>query len=160
MRFFIVLFALMISGCAFDGPPLGMRFQQPYATGGLHQGLDLDVPLGTPVRSIATGKVIYVAQVNLRGIITNIVSIQHDNGYLSRYLHIDNVLVQEGQDVAKGQPIAKVALNGPIGFTNMLVRYPHLHLEIYNGATLLDPESLNMRCGLGPWMWPVGCKIN
>ena len=77
-------------------PMFGMRFQQPYPAfvgGGFHDGLDIDVPLGTQVRSIADGFVSIATTWDIRGNSTNVVMIRHDDGTLSKYIHIDNVTV-------------------------------------------------------------------
>ena len=57
--------------------------------------------------------------------------IRHDDGTLSKYIHIDKVTVKRDDKVSKGQQFAVTALNGPAGLnTTMRVNYPHLHLEI------------------------------
>ena len=144
-------------------PMFGMRFQQPYpafAGGGFHDGLDIDVPLGTPVRSIADGFVVISYTVDLRGNSTNIVMISHVDGTLSKYAHIDKVTVKRGDKLSKGQQFAVTALNGPGGpNTSMRVPYPHLHLEIIRNDVLIDPELLNMGCNNTVWMLPVGCRV-
>ena len=106
-------------------PMFGMRFQQPYPAfvgGGFHDGLDIDVPLGTQVRSIADGFVSIATTWDIRGNSTNVVMIRHDDGTLSKYIHIDNVTVKRGDKVSKGQQFALTALNGP-GGPNEGVRY-------------------------------------
>ncbi len=144
-------------------PIFGMKFQQPYpafAGGGLHDGLDIDVPLGTPVRSIADGLIVISYTFDVRGNSTNVVMIRHNDGTLSKYLHIDKITVKRGDKVSKGQQFAVTALNGPGGpNTNMRVHYPHLHLEIIRNEVLIDPELLNMGCINTVWMLPVGCRI-
>jgi murein DD-endopeptidase MepM/ murein hydrolase activator NlpD len=145
-------------------PTFGYRFQQPYSAfvgGGLHDGLDIVVPLGTPVRSIADGFVIISATWDLRGNSTNVVMIRHDDGTLSKYIHIDKVTVKRGDKVSKGQQFAEIALNGPAGVnTAMAASYPHLHLEIMRKDRLIDPEALNMGCINTVWMLPVGCRVD
>jgi len=144
-------------------PKFGMRFQQEYpafAGGGLHDGLDIDVPLGTKVRSIADGVVSIAITLDIRGNSTNVVIIRHDDGTLSRYIHIDKVTVKRGDKLNKGQQFAVTALNGPGGpNTNNRVPYPHLHLEIIRKEVLIDPEILNMGCDNSIWMLPVGCGV-
>lgn len=156
---------VIIYGCATtNGPRIGMTFKQPYPShfgGGEHDGLDLEVPLKTPVRSVADGFVSIATTYNIRGNVTNIIIISHNGGYLSKYVHIDNVKVQRGDEVKRGQVIALTALNGPGGpNTNMRVPYPHLHLEVYKDSSLIDPEIMKMSCSETGWLWPVGCKIN
>ena len=160
----LVLITSLLCACSTvrgDQPFLGMRFKQPYpafAGGGEHDGLDIDVSLGTQVRSPADGVVILSTVYDIRGNKTNVVMIRHNNGYMTRYLHIDNVRVKRGDEVKKGQPVAVTALNGPGGpNTNRPVPYPHLHLEVIKDSKLVDPMSLGMSCNGTGWIWPVGC---
>jgi murein DD-endopeptidase MepM/ murein hydrolase activator NlpD len=163
-KFALILISSLLCACSTvrgDQPQLGMRFQQPYSSfvnGGTHAGLDIDVPLGTAVRSPADGIVIIAQTFNIRGIPTNTVSIQHNNGLTSRYLHIDKISVNPGDKIKKNQQFAVTALNGPRGpNTTLTVGYPHLHMELYEYGQKIDPMSLGMTCKEGAWVWPVGC---
>jgi murein DD-endopeptidase MepM/ murein hydrolase activator NlpD len=153
----------LFTGCStVDGNPrLGMKFSQPYPMmygGGVHAGLDIDVPLNTPVKSIADGYVRIARSYDIRGMPTNIVMIDHANGISSRYLHISKLIVTPGEQVKQGQVFAHTAMNGPGGpFTNQTVSYPHLHLEIYRYTDRINPENLNMACKNSAYIWPVGC---
>lgn len=149
------------------GPPiLGLKFNEPYPAmygGGIHTGLDIDVPLGTPVRSIADGDVIAAFTMDIRGFSTNVVLIRHADGVMSRYLHIDKLSITAGQRVLQGQQFAVTALNGPGGPSSTslgykIVPYPHLHLEIYKGDDLVNPLDLPLDCEPTKWRWPVGCN--
>jgi murein DD-endopeptidase MepM/ murein hydrolase activator NlpD len=161
----IILFC-MLSACApleFSGaPPLGMKFRDPYPPqfgAGRHAGLDLDVPLGTPVRSIADGEVISAITMKLGSFPTNLITIRHADEVRSRYIHIEKMSVKPFDKVRQGDQIAVTALNGPSGpGSNRLVTYPHLHLEIYKNGELVDPLLLPLACGTTKWRWPVGCK--
>ena len=165
---FLLIFSIFIGACAtpeLSGPPrLGMKFMDVYPPqfgGGTHDGLDLDAPLGTPVRSIADGVVALSTTYDLRGNLTNVVLIQHKDRTASRYLHIEKVLVKRGDEVKKGQQIAVLGLNGPGGpNTSARVPYPHLHLEVYRNDRLIDPLLLKMDCKEGDWRWPIGCAGN
>ncbi len=165
MRPVLTLLPLLLAGCAsleMPGPPqLCMKFQDPYPAqygGGTHDGLDLDAPLGTPVRSIADGVVSIATVTDIKGHKTNILMIQHKDRTVSRYLHIEKVQVKRGDEVKQGQPLAVLGLNGPGGpNTTARVPYPHLHLEIYRQDNLIDPMRLGFTCGAGDWRWPIGC---
>ena len=151
------------SGAFAEGPRFGMKFQEPYSAlfgGGFHDGLDLDVPRLTPVRSIADGTVILVSQYIFSNQPTNVVLIRHANSYVSRYIHIDRISVKRGEEIKRGQQFSVVELNGPAGpNSGRQVSYPHLHLEVFHRDGLIDPESLSMTCGDGAWIWPVGCNV-
>jgi murein DD-endopeptidase MepM/ murein hydrolase activator NlpD len=178
MRFkrgWIGLVVFFLASCAAEndyliggnGPLIGMRFWQPYSAafgGGNHNGLDLDVPLGSPVRSIADGVVIKSFTGNSSSselkANTNSLLIKHDDGVISSYTHIGKITVKRGDSVVKGQQVAVIELNGTAGVnTNQRVTYPHLHLEVFKRNELIDPESLKMSCEDGVWMWPVGCRM-
>ena len=94
-----------------------------------HKGIDIGVPIGTPVRAIADGKV-YAANDGMVGYGKG-VFIDHGNfnGKLlvSEYGHLNNFNVKVGDTVKKGQVIAE---SGNTGVSTA----PHLHLTIREGG--------------------------
>ena len=107
-----------------------------YATGaegeGSHPGVDIRVPVGTPVRSIAAGIVTQVR--NDAGGFGLLIVIRHphmpdpDNAKRetvlhSNYAHLSSQLVREGDIVEKGQ---QIGLSGQTGFATG----PHLHFQV------------------------------
>ena len=62
----------------------------------------------------------------------NCVKIDHGNGYLTRYAHLENTRVLKGQKVTRGQRIGQVGMSG-----NSFA--PHLHYEIQKDTLLMDP---------------------
>jgi murein DD-endopeptidase MepM/ murein hydrolase activator NlpD len=94
---------------------------------GLHTGNDLnlnspyfDADAHSPVYAISSGKV-YAVRTSVRGWHT-VVCIRHED-CLSRYAHVENIQVHEGQAVEMGQQIANIGNAGG--------RYPyHLHFDI------------------------------
>ena len=93
-----------------------------------HKGIDIDVPCGTPVYSVADGVVTYThpSSDGDRGI--NLI-VNHEyngaskNGDLcTRYQHLSKILVSNGQHVSQGQEIAE---SGNTGVGNC-----HLHFEV------------------------------
>lgn len=108
-----------------------------------HQGIDL-VPKtgkveGTPVIIRKGGKVVYanIGRGNMGQIL-----ITHDDGTQSRYLHVNNFKVKEGQKVTAGQTIASLAAMGASGIGNATA--PHLHFEYYSSTTAppTDPTGV------------------
>jgi murein DD-endopeptidase MepM/ murein hydrolase activator NlpD len=98
-----------------------------------HQGWDLEAPIGTPCRAIASGSIEYVGthpQFGLQVILrfsksgNRFQSIPGDTLF-AHYAHLSAVLVQPGMDVQEG---ATIALTGASG--NASPTAPHLHLEI------------------------------
>jgi len=94
-----------------------------------HDGIDIAAPEGTPIQAIEGGEVIYSDQLRGYG---NIVILRHAGGMTSVYAHNQINLVREGQQVSKGQVIAKVGSTGR-------VTGPHLHLEIRKNNAAQDP---------------------
>ena len=96
-----------------------------------HNGIDIDVPVGTIVRAAAPGRV-YLIDDDPGGYGTAVI-IQHTGGYLTLYGHLSSVLVSKGQYVEVGQPIAESGNTG-------LSTGPHLHFEVRNGEFPVDPQ--------------------
>jgi len=116
----------------FDWPVSGRissRFGPRW--GRQHQGLDIAVPTGTPVRAAAAGTVTYAGSMGSYGII---VIIDHGNGVETRYAHNSRVAVKVGQRVKRGELIA---YSGNTGNSTG----PHLHFEIRYRGTAVNPEN-------------------
>lgn len=101
--------------------PFNLRRHHP-VTGRIapHKGTDFAMRTGTPVDAPADGIVERVVNHPLAG---KYIVIRHDNGYVTRYLHLSKALVKPGQRVKMGQ---EIALSGNTGRTTG----PHLHYEI------------------------------
>lgn len=97
-----------------------------------HQGLDFRVPGGTSVAAVNNGHVILARALFFEG---NCVVIDHGQGLLTLYLHLSKFLVNEGDDVSKGQAIG---LSGGTGRATG----PHLHLAVRWQGVYLDPQVL------------------
>jgi murein DD-endopeptidase MepM/ murein hydrolase activator NlpD len=95
-----------------------------------HDGVDIAAPGGTAVRSVDSGKVIYSGN-EIKGY-GNIVIIKHGPIFSSIYAHNAVNLVHEGDQVKKGQVIARVGRTGRAKGT-------HLHFEIRNHNKPVDP---------------------
>lgn len=77
-----------------------------FSDGGSAKGLDIAGKTGQAVNASAAGKVVYSGS-GLRGY-GKLIIIKHNKTYLSAYAHNSQVLVKEGQSVAKGQKIAEM----------------------------------------------------
>jgi len=95
-----------------------------------HNGLDIAVPLGTPVKAMADGVVIDTGDYFFNG---KTVFIDHGNGLISMVCHLDRIDVQTGETVALGQ---KIGLAGMTGRASG----PHVHLSVILNGTMVDPE--------------------
>ena len=97
-----------------------------------HQGLDFRVSSGTSVAAVNSGRIILARALFFEG---NCVVIDHGQGLLTLYLHLSKFLVNEGDDVKKGQAIG---LSGGTGRATG----PHLHLAVRWQGVYLDPQVL------------------
>lgn len=97
---------------------------------GFHWGLDIAVPLETPVLAAAAGTVIEAGWKS-EGY-GYAVLIEHDSGRVTLYGHCSEVLVDAGEEVEQGET---VALSGSTGRSTG----PHLHFELRQGEDWLDP---------------------
>ena len=97
-----------------------------------HSGLDLAAPKGAPIKAPAAGTVIAVGNFFFNG---NTVALDHGQGLISMYSHMDHIKVKEGQHVALG------TLLGVVGMTGR-VTGPHLHWTISLNDTRVDPMLL------------------
>lgn len=100
-----------------------------FSESGANKGIDIAAKVGDPVLAAGAGKVVYSGQ-GLRGY-GRLVIVKHNNTYLSAYAHNSNLLVKEGQQVAKGQKIAEAG--------NSDSDVPKLHFEIRRQGKPMDP---------------------
>ena len=96
----------------------GMRW------GEMHYGVDIAAPMLTPEYAAAAGTVLRAGPASGYG---NVIYIQHANGDVTVYGHMEQVLVKTGEVVQSGQLIARV---GSRGFSTG----PHLHFEVWVGG--------------------------
>lgn len=107
----------------------GPRIHPIYHTPDFHTGIDLAVPVGTPVHAAAAGKVV---QAGWQGGYGLLLVIDHGNGLSTYYGHLSEVLVRVGQFVEQGQVVARSGNTG-------LSTGPHLHFEIRRFGEPVDP---------------------
>jgi murein DD-endopeptidase MepM/ murein hydrolase activator NlpD len=98
-----------------------------------HQGIDIAAPMGTPVRAIAAGTVIWAGWKDNGG--GNVVVIQHPDGMRSTYNHTSEIDVAVGARVSGGQTIARV---GSTGWSTG----PHLDVRIEMDGRFVDPLTV------------------
>lgn len=96
-----------------------------------HNGIDLKVPMHTPIRATADGTIIKVRD-HSNGHGLHII-ISHNDGYETLYGNLSIANVTEGQVVVKGEVIGKSGNSG-------LSTAPHLHYEIRHDQKPIDPE--------------------
>ncbi|WP_332681742.1 LysM peptidoglycan-binding domain-containing M23 family metallopeptidase [Bosea sp. (in: a-proteobacteria)] len=117
------------SGTDFRWPARG-RVIAGYNGKGGNEGINIAVPEGTPVKAAEGGVVAYAGS-ELKGY-GNLVLIRHPNGYVSAYAHNGELSVKRGEQVKRGQVVAKSGQSGN-------VNSPQLHFELRKGSTPVDP---------------------
>ena len=123
------------SGCSLprwpvDGRPssgYGLRMRGAWPD--VHHGIDFPLPTGTPVRSMASGRVRFAGTMSGFG---NVVWLDHAGGILSVYAHLSAIHVRAGAGVGAGDV---VGLSGASGD----VTAPHLHFEVWRWGRPVDP---------------------
>ncbi|MFQ1004412.1 peptidoglycan DD-metalloendopeptidase family protein [Modestobacter sp. SSW1-42] len=116
--------------------PTGGRFTTCFEMrwGVMHNGVDIAAPIGTPIYAAAAGRVVRAGEASGYGLA---VYLQHDDGSVSVYGHINDYFVTAGQRVSAGTVIAEVGNKGQS-------TGPHLHFQVntaglHTGA--VDPIS-------------------
>jgi len=120
----------------------------------LHRGLDIGLPIGTPILAVDQGVVTHVHSQNIgdAGIWT---AVRHPSGITSRYIHLSRVLVETGQVVQRGE---RIGLSGDTASPGL----PHLHLDLRAPAAMLPAIEAAIgrpRSGWGPDMPPFGHSV-
>lgn len=94
-----------------------------------HSGLDFAVPRGTPIEAPADGVVTIVGDYFFNG---RTVFIDHGQGFITMYCHLDSVMVEKGQEVKRGQVLGRVGATGR-------ATGPHLHWNVSLNGNRVDP---------------------
>lgn len=114
------------------GASTGLRHNPVYKVEIQHDGLDLVVPQGAPVYASADGIVTRVT--SSRKGLGNTVTIDHRNGYFTRYCLLGEVNAVQGRSVKRGQKIGSVGISTQVAA-------PHLHYEVLRDTVVLDPVN-------------------
>ncbi len=112
-----------------DGPVVsgfGMRW------GRMHEGIDIAVPAGTPIRAAASGSVVLLQSEAESGGYGNFTCLEHGGGLQTCYAHQSSFAVGSGQSVSQGDVIGYSGCTGHC-FGD------HLHFEVRIGGAPTDP---------------------
>ncbi|WP_409332011.1 M23 family metallopeptidase [Trujillonella humicola] len=112
-------------------------------SGAQHNGIDIAAPIGTPIYAPEGGVVLHAGPANGFGLA---VYIQHPDGTITVYGHINQYFVRAGQQVAAGQQIAAVGNRGQS-------TGPHLHIETHVGGLYAN------RVNPAPWLAARGVTL-
>ncbi|HLH51298.1 MAG TPA: peptidoglycan DD-metalloendopeptidase family protein [Roseiarcus sp.] len=118
--------------------PFGYRPDPFLGRPALHPGIDLVQEYGAEVKSTGAGRVTHAGPMGGYG---NMVEIDHGNGLTTRYGHLSEVLVEEGQQVKANEVV------GRIGSTGRSTG-PHLHYEVRIDGEPVDPARFLKAGGL------------
>jgi murein DD-endopeptidase MepM/ murein hydrolase activator NlpD len=97
-----------------------------------HSGVDIRLPEGTPVRTIADGQVAFAGEQYFGG---RSVVIDHGGGVFSIYYHLKEYSVAEGQEISRGDRVGSVGATGR-------ATGPHLHFGVRVPGGRVDPSRL------------------
>ena len=111
--------------------PFGWRIHPVYGDLRFHYGVDLSAPTGTPIVASRAGKVTTTSYDGSSGYH---VYINHQDGFVTRYLHMTHYVVSPGQYVQAGQVI------GYCGSTGASTG-PHLHFSVYYNGVAVNPAD-------------------
>lgn len=120
--------------------PVAGRFSSPFGQQRImnnipkqpHSGLDIAAPKGTPVHAARAGIVTNTGNYFYNG---NIIFIDHGQGFITSYCHLDSIAVHKGQTVKEGEVI------GTVGNTGRATG-PHLHWSVSLNGVRIDPTLL------------------
>jgi murein DD-endopeptidase MepM/ murein hydrolase activator NlpD len=123
----------------------------------LHPGVDFAAARGTAVVATGNGRVITaIHNSSIQAGYGNYIEIEHSNGIISRYSHLEDVKVKPGQKVTKGLVIGIIGMSGG-------TIAPHVHYEIIRKGKEVDPipymlEALSV--SEHHELWQAGTKRN
>ena len=111
--------------------------KQRYRT---HMGIDYAAPIGTPIFSVANGR---VAHIGYSGAFGNLIILEHPGNYHTYYAHLSNYNVElaVGNEVRRGFEI------GYVGSTGRSTG-PHLHFELRKNGVYVDPYGFKTQLDL------------
>lgn len=104
-----------------------------------HHGIDYAAPKGTPLWSVADGKVIYRGRAGGFG---NLVKVRHGNGYVSYYSHLSRF----AKGLAVGQRVQQKQVVGYVGSTG-LATGPHVCFRVAKDGKFVNPSRVQTPAG-------------
>lgn len=132
------ILVVILTGCTVprwpvEGPmtsAYGVRWRSGLPE--VHRGVDVAVPVGTPVRAMSGGRVRFAG---VQGDYGNVVWIDHGGAVLTVYAHLSTLEVRTGDSVDSGQQIGRSGASGNAAGA-------HLHFELWRWGRQVDPVPL------------------
>ena len=118
-----------VPSCSIITSRFGYRTSPTAGASTYHGGLDIGAGQGATIVAAGSGTVILASY---NGGYGNCVMINHGNGIVTLYGHMESISVSSGQQVSKGQTIGKVGSTG-------VATGPHCHFEIRVNGAQVDP---------------------
>lgn len=122
----------------FQAPCTGRRSSKfgrfrTYSDGAsaFHEGVDIANAPGTAIHAAADGTVLVADAMPIYG---NVIIVDHGQGVISNYNHLQDILVAVGDDVQMGQRIGKMGTTGQS-------TGPHLHFEVHVAGEAVQPDE-------------------
>ncbi|MFZ5971834.1 MAG: M23 family metallopeptidase [Bacteroidota bacterium] len=106
-----------------------------------HDGVDIAGARGSSILATGNGRVVSVKKSDLQAGFGNYIEIDHGYGYVTRYTHLGEITVKNGQRVKKGDEIAKMGVSGGS-------IAPHVHYEVIKDGKNIDPLKIMVE-GIG-----------
>lgn len=118
----------------------GWRINPIFGTPEFHEGIDIALPYGTPLRATSSGAVSYVGWESGYG---KLVTVDDGYGYSSLYSHLSRFVVHQGEFVHRGEIVAYV---GSTGWSTG----PHVYYQVFlNGRAVNPVHYLGLALSLG-----------
>jgi len=121
-----------IPGIIQISAPYGLRMHPVLQRHGMHTGIDIRAPIGTPVFATADG-VVEFSRSEYNGGYGNLIKVDHSFGFKTFYAHLSKLVAKKGDFVKKGQIIA---YSGNTGLSSG----PHLHYEVRFLGNHMNPK--------------------
>lgn len=118
----------------------GLRMHPTLGYARKHNGTDFAAPVGTPVYAAGDATVTSATPTGCGG---NMVVLQHDTGWMTRYFHFSRY----ADGLAGGQRVRQGTVIGYVGNTGSCTTGPHLHYEVHIDGQPVDPLSIDIGTG-------------
>jgi septal ring factor EnvC (AmiA/AmiB activator) len=109
----------------------GRVVEEQFRTETFRKGVDFEVPMGTPVRAVAAGRVRLAGRFRGYG---NLIILDHGDEYFTVSAHLSRIGVSVGDTVRRGQAVGQAGDTGSLSG-------PRLYFEIRRGEAPLDPRK-------------------